>query len=256
MKKIKLSSIKLLLFIILYSSYFVLVEAREIKANLAWFNVTKLSFRVNGIVAGLYVKPGDYVKEKQKLINLDQREYRDNVLLTKSLLKSRKSELDEAKRELDRALELFDRTVLSEHELQTVKNNFISSETRYITANKNWLKAKRDLEFSNITAPFNAVVLELALNKNETVISSFNVLPVITIAEADKMSANFKLTANEVLKLKTGIEVDVKINGIEYKGTVYFPSLLVKENLYPVSVLLSIPNGTVRAGMEAVVNLP
>ncbi len=261
MRKFNLSSLSRLVTIILLSSSLTLVvvenvNAREIKAKLAWFNITKLSFRVNGIIANIDVKPGDRVKKKDKLINLDQREYTDNIFLTKSLLKSRKGELDEAKRELDRALELFDRTVLSEHELQTVKNNFILSETRYITANKNWLKAKRELEFSNITAPFDAVVLDVKMNQYETVISSFQVSPAIIIADADKLQAEFKLTIDDVIKLKANEIVDVVIAGVNYKGTLVFPSLLAIDGLYPVSAIVAVPFEKVKPGLDVTVNIP
>ncbi len=232
------------------------VNAKEINAKLGWFNITKLSFRVNGIIANIDVKPGDKVKENDKLINLDQREYRDNVSLTKSLLKSRKGELDEAKRELERALELFDRTVLSEHELQTVKNNFILSEARYITANKNGLKAQRDLEFSNIIAPFNAIVLDVKMNQYETVISSFQATPVIIIADADKLQAEFKLTIDDVIKLKGNEVVDVVIAGVKYKGTIFFPSLRVINGLYPVSAIIAVPFKMVKPGLDVIVNIP
>ncbi|MFV1983732.1 MAG: efflux RND transporter periplasmic adaptor subunit [Thiohalomonadales bacterium] len=254
MRKFKLLPRKLLLLIILMSSI-TIVEAKDIKAKLTWFNVTKLSFRVNGIIANILVKPGDHIKIKQKLIYLDQREFTDNVKLTNSLQISRKSDLNEAKRELDRSIELFDRTVLSEHELQIVKNDFIVSETRYVTANINWLKSKRDLEFSNIVAPFNAIVLELFVNKYETVISSFKASPAIVIAAADKIAATFMLNADDVSKLKENELVEVEIKGSIYKGKLFFPSLLTTDTLYPVSALISIPYGSVRSGMDVIVKI-
>lgn len=255
MQNFKFSPVRWLLLIFVLSSNLSAIEAREIKAKLSWFNLTKLSFRVNGVVTKLHVKPGDYIKKKQKIINLDQREFIDNVSLTDSLRKSRKSELDEAKRELNRAVELFDRTVLSEHELQTIKNNFIASETRHITAKINWLKAKRDLEFSNIVAPFNAIVLDVVLKEYETVISSFKSDPAIIIAAADKISAKFMLNADDITRLQENEAIEVVIKGSSYKGTLFFPSLLPVNNLYPVSVVLSIPFGKVRAEMDAIVKI-
>ncbi len=245
--------VKLLLLFVLINNIS-LLSAKEIKTKLTWFNVTKLSFRVSGIVSELYVRPGDFVKKNKKLINLDQREYLENVTLTKSLYKSRKSELDEAKRELDRALELYDRTVLSEHELQIVKNNFISSETRFVTANTNKLKAKRELEFSTIVSPFNAIVLDVNVNKNETVISTFAVTPAIIIAQADKLAAQFMLTADEQAKLKNNDPVKVVVAGASYEGRIFFPSLIAENDLYPVAVVISVPHDTVRAGMDARIN--
>jgi multidrug efflux system membrane fusion protein len=254
MKNFKLI-IKIFL-IILFNSSLIIVEAREVNAKLNWFNVTELSFRVNGIVSDLYVKPGDSVKKNQKLINLDQREYLENLSLSKSLHKSRLSEREEARRELERAIELFDRTVLSEHELQIVKNSFISSETQYVIANTNLLEAKRSLEFSSISSPFNAIVLSVLINKNETVIATFKSSPAIVIAEADRMSVDFMLKATEVVKLKSGQNIDVVVAGKHYTGKLLFTSLQPTTQLYPVSIIVPIPFGEVFAGMDVIVELP
>jgi len=254
-KLIQLNSILSVLFFVLLNCRVTLVHAKDVNAELSWFNITELSFRVNGIVSDLDVMVGDYLKTDQKIINLDQREYLDNVLLTKSLLKSRNSELHESKRELERAIELFDRTVLSEHELQIIKNNFISSETNSITANKNWLKAKRELEFSNLKSPFNAVVLNVLINENETVVSSFKRTPAIVIAEANRMSANFMLNATEINNIKKNDTVEVIINGSSYKGSLFFPSLIATKKMYPVSVKIDIPFGTYKAGLDVLVKM-
>ena len=244
---------------VIFTLSFSTVEAKEFKAKLTWYNLTSLSFRVNGIVSSIKVKPGDIVTEKQQMIELDQREYVENVSLTKALRKSRKSEFDEAKRELDRALELYDRTVLSEHELQVAKNNHISSETNYFTANTNWLKAKRDLEFSSIFAPFNSIVLSVAVNEHETIISSFESKPAVIIADSGKISAQFMLGLADINNINNESSVEVIIDGISYEGKLFFPSLMPELDLYPAAAVISLSNNVlgkkIRSGMGAIVRI-
>ncbi|VAW91497.1 hypothetical protein MNBD_GAMMA22-2750 [hydrothermal vent metagenome] len=254
MKNMKCKRFSKLLLLLVMSINVGLLQAKEIQTKLTWFNITTLSFRVNGNVNELYVQPGDYIKKNQKIINLDQREYLENVTLTKSLFKSRKSELDEARRELERATELFDRTVLSEHELQTVKNNFISSETRFVTANTNKLNAKRELEFSNIVSPFDAVVVDVKVKKSETIVSTFKAMPAVIIAQANKLSALFKLSADEKSKLKRNDVVKVVVAGASYEGKIFFPTLLPENDLYPVGVEITVSHDKIHAGMAARIN--
>jgi multidrug efflux system membrane fusion protein len=255
----KSNLIRWLLIFIFYISGLSSVYATEFKAKLNWYNLTNLSFRVNGIISSIKVKPGDIVNQNHKIIELDQREYSENTALTKSLRELRKNELNEAQRELDRALELYDRTVLSEHELQTVKNDFIASKTNYFTADTNWQKAKRDLEFSRIVAPFNAIILSIAVNEHETIVSSFESKPAVIIADSNKISAEFMLAPNDFNKINDNSEIIVIINGSSYKGTLFFPSLLIEKNSYRAAVVLSAPNDVIgkklRSGMNAVVKI-
>ncbi len=65
MKKTKLIRWLLLLNVFIFSLG--TANATEFKAKLNWFNLTKLSFRVNGIVSSIKVKPGDIVNSKQKI---------------------------------------------------------------------------------------------------------------------------------------------------------------------------------------------
>ncbi len=255
----KLKLIKWLFFSVIVILNLNSVEAKEFKAKLSWYNLTNLSFRVNGIVASIKVKPGDIVKTGKKLIVLDQREYVDNNLLTKTQRKLHKSELDEAKRELDRALELYDRTVLSEHELQVVKNDFILSKTNFLSADIKWQQAKRNLEFSQILAPFNAIILFVAVNEHETVISSFESKPAIKISDSSKISAQFKLTVDDFKKIKNNSKVEVLIDGISYEGTLILKSLIAEQELYQAAAVISVSDNIIgnklRSGMNAVVKI-
>ncbi|MFV2059279.1 MAG: efflux RND transporter periplasmic adaptor subunit [Gammaproteobacteria bacterium] len=257
MQKFKLIKLLLLTSICIFSLNS--VEAKEIKAKLNWYNLTKLSFRVNGIVSSIKVKPGDVVKSNQKLIELDQREYIDKSKITKALKKLRKSEQDEAKRELDRALELYDRTVLSEHELQLAKNAYILSATNFLTADTNWNKAKRDLEFSQISAPFDSIILSVRVNEFETIVSSFESKPAMIIADATKISAQFLLTNADYNNISNKTSAVVIIDGLTYKGALRFKSLIPDHDMFPVAVVFSVPKNAIGkkfiSGMDAIVKI-
>ncbi|MGD8926538.1 MAG: biotin/lipoyl-binding protein, partial [Thioalkalispiraceae bacterium] len=96
--------------------------AQEYDATLHWYQKTELGTVVSGIVKNVYVNVGDIVKKGDKLLQLDDSVSKAHVVEYRAKLQSAEEELKEAERERDRALELYDRTVLSQHELQVAKN--------------------------------------------------------------------------------------------------------------------------------------
>jgi len=113
----------------------------------------ELTTAVSGVVEKVYVKPGEKVKQGQLLLTLDQRVMKAESLEAESWERSAKLELDEAKKELERTEELYDRTVISDHELELAKINFAKKENEYTKASRAKVLAQYQLDFSQVVAP-------------------------------------------------------------------------------------------------------
>ncbi len=87
-------------------------------ARLVRADVTTLSTPLSGRIDTIRVKVGDRVKKGQLLATLDARPWRAELKRARAALQGLKSRAEEARRALDRARELFDRTVLSQTDLQ------------------------------------------------------------------------------------------------------------------------------------------
>ncbi|MFA8450076.1 MAG: efflux RND transporter periplasmic adaptor subunit [Bacteroidales bacterium] len=109
-------------------------------------NEIKLSFKTGGIISGIYVDEGQYVKKGTPLASLNLREiglYFDQTVNGEQ----------KAKRDLDRAKGLFQDSIIS---LELMQN----AQTAYDVAKSNMEIAQYNLKHSKIYAPFDGWILK------------------------------------------------------------------------------------------------
>lgn len=112
-----------------------------------------LSTAVSGVVQQVNVKVGEKVKKGQLLLLLDQKVFESEVTEAEKLLLSAQLHRDEAKKELERSEELYERTVLSDHELDVAKAAFARMDALVAAAESQKEKAAYALKYSQIVAP-------------------------------------------------------------------------------------------------------
>ncbi|HHI5410956.1 TPA: efflux RND transporter periplasmic adaptor subunit [Vibrio metoecus] len=106
-----------------------------------------LAFRISGRLTDIAVKEGDQVKKGQLLATLDSRD-------AKTALEAAQLELKNTEQEYRRAKAVFEKTqAISKAELDKVTN-------RYDLAKNRVEEAKRKLEYTQITAPFDGIISE------------------------------------------------------------------------------------------------
>lgn len=196
------------------------VFALELKAELDWAKRVEMGTPVKGVVQEIMVQPGQRVAEKEVLLRLDQRGFKSRVAGLKAQVAHFKAELLEAEREQERALELYDRTVLSEHELQVAKNNLIAARARYKMEQAELVQAELDLEYSSLRAPYDAVVVSRLVEVGQTVVPDLQPAILFVLADAAHMLARGHVAAGEITQITLGKEAEVEIDGQEYQGRV------------------------------------
>lgn len=113
----------------------------------------ELSTAVSGVVKEVKTKKGQKVKKGQVLLVLDQRVFIAELEAAKKSVNSASLDLEENKKELERTEELYDRTVISDHELELAKVNYAAAEKNYANAQKQLAHAQYQLDYSKIIAP-------------------------------------------------------------------------------------------------------
>ncbi|MFA7387974.1 MAG: biotin/lipoyl-binding protein, partial [Thiohalobacteraceae bacterium] len=121
--------------------------AAEFNGELLWANAVTLSVPVTGRVVQVDIQPGDLVDADQSLLQLDTRVARAHVAEARSAVRRLELQRAEAQREWDRAKELYDRTVLSERELQLAEIGFNAADADYHAARSAQVAAEVDLEY-------------------------------------------------------------------------------------------------------------
>jgi len=125
-----------------------------------------------GIVAEVSVRPGEAVAAGQSLLSLDAREVRARVAHANSAVKKLVLHRAEAEREWERAQELFDRTVLSERELQLAEIGLNDADAAYQAAQAERIAAEVALECHSIKAPFAAWVLAVPVAPGQAIVNT------------------------------------------------------------------------------------
>ncbi|WP_293672716.1 biotin/lipoyl-binding protein, partial [Thiolapillus sp.] len=117
------------------------MAAQEYSVNLKPGRQLTLGTLVSGVVREVKVQPGQVVAQGDVLLKLDQREFRAQLNRAKALVARANSLFEEAKREEERAEELYDRTLLSDHELQKARIGRLEAESRKYDAGADLVQA-------------------------------------------------------------------------------------------------------------------
>ena len=236
-----------------------IVIAEEFEAHLIWSKRVELSTPVSGVVQKVFVESGKSVAKGEVLIQLDPRVFKADLKYAKAKLKNAGEQNQEAKRELDRQLDMYDRTMLSDHELQIAKNNYTATQALYHQAQAALTKAKLNLEYSAIRAPFNAMVIRTTAVKGQVVASENTPPPtLVVVAEAQRMLARFYITTDKVNNLVVNQGVKVNIAGHVFSGKIFTIALepeQLKSGVYAVDVVFDSKNKVLRAGQKVKVDL-
>jgi len=234
--------------------------AADYEAKLNWSQRTGLGTPVSGIVEKVFVVTGDKVKKGEKLVQLDASVFSAHVREFKAKLKSAEEHYLEAERERERAMELYDRTVLSDHDLQMAKNNLTTAQAEMEKVRAT-LKAKQfDLKYSAVRAPFDVLVLSSTAQPGQVIATEFKQEPLVIVAAANKMLARFYALEEQLAALTKGKEATVTVAGRKYTGTIKAIGLEVEKNKkgitgYPVDVEFKVNGVILRSGQTAKVGI-
>jgi len=232
------------------------VVAEEYNAVLSWSKRVELSTPTSGVVQEVFAQQGRIVAKGEVLIQLDPRVFKADLKYAEAKVANSINQYQEAKRELERQTDMYDRQMLSEHDLQVAKNNLTAARSELRQAESSLEKSKVNLEYSAIRSPFNAVVINTSATKGQ-VVASVMVPPVlVVVAEAHRMLARFNLTVDKLNDVVENQGVKVSVAGKTYQGKVVAVSLEPgKDNTYMVDVIFDSEKDVLRSGQQAKVNL-
>jgi RND family efflux transporter MFP subunit len=229
-------------------------HAEEVEATLQWVRTVPLSTAVSGVIDTVDVSKGDRVQKNQVLLHLVSKTFQADVVAQKANLKKAENNKDEAERELERTQELYDRTLLSDHDLQLgiIQRDAATAELQ--VARSKLTSAERDLYYSVVRAPFDAWVLQRNAQPGQVVVVKLQASPLLVLAEAGRMLARSEVGGAMAGKLRLGTTTQVTVAGKKYTGKISYISLEpVKPGVdkYTVDVSFSSGNSVLRVGQAA-----
>ena len=237
------------------------LQAAQFEATLQWSKRVELGVPVSGVVQAVYADVGQKVAKGEKLLQLDDTVFKVRVKQASSTLKSQEEQYKEAERELNRSQELYDRTVLSDHDLQVAKNNKVKAAAERDKAEAMLVKAKQELKYSTLRAPFNALVLERHAQVGKVIAATLKPETLFIVADADQMLARLHVSEDQLAQFKLGQSAKVLIGSDQINGVIkaigFEPAQGASNGTsYPVDVEFKTSEHVLRAGQHVKVELP
>ena len=127
------------------------------------------------------VTEGDIVKKGALLLQLESSVARSRLAQAEAELAHQKLVLAEAQNELQRSEELYERTLLSDHDLDLSRIAHAAAQSSYSRAVAELTAAQRNLALRRIVAPFDAQVVEIFVRAGETINGQFNAVKLISL---------------------------------------------------------------------------
>jgi len=235
-------------------------QAAEYDATLQWSKRVKLGVPVSGVVQSVYADVGMKIAKGDKLLQLDDTVFKARVKQATSELRNQEEQYKEAAREENRSQNLYDRTVLSDHELQVAKNNKVKAAADRAHARARLIKAKQELKYSSLRAPFNALILERHAQVGKVIAAALKPETLFVVADADQMQACLIVKEVQLGQIKIGQKAIVSVGDSRFQGVVKaigFEPVADKGDTtrYPVEVEFDVNGRVLRAGLHAKVEI-
>ena len=141
----------------------------------------KITSPVSGVIKTVNVKPGQMVKKGDLLLEYDDSLIASNLSEVKAKIQLAKLNKVEAKKEFERAEELYDRTVLSEQELQQANVLYSKALAQYAAAKNELVHAQWDMDHTKLYAAFSGQVSQIFSYPGQYVNNKFTAQTLLII---------------------------------------------------------------------------
>ena len=192
----------------------------------------KINAEVSGEIIDIPVKEGDRVKRGQLLVRIkpdtyiaDKEQAVANVNRSKSFLQQREADFRKIESEYKRQQTLFQKGLISESDLESIKNSFEVAKSnvdaaRYDIENSEAMlsRTKENLNKTSIYSAIDGVVSQLLLKQGERVSGSsfMQGTEIMTVSNLSVMEARVQVNENDVVLISLNdtarVEVDAYPN--------------------------------------------
>ncbi|EAH8983413.1 efflux RND transporter periplasmic adaptor subunit [Campylobacter coli] len=181
--------------------------------------------QVSGQIIKLYVDVGSHVKQGDLIAQIDKDKQQNDLDITKAQLESAKANLESKKvaleiasKQYQREQKLYVAKASSLENLEIQKNNYYSLKASVAELNAQVIQleitlknAKKDLDYTTITAPIDGVVINVAVDEGQTVNANQNTPTIVRIANLDEMEIKMEIAEADVNKIKIGTELEFSL---------------------------------------------
>ncbi|MDG4811941.1 efflux RND transporter periplasmic adaptor subunit [Hydrogenovibrio sp. 3SP14C1] len=180
----------------------------------------QIASRLMGYIKNFNVKVGQEVKKGEMLFSIDSSDVNSQILKAKSAYQQAQAALKDAKLDYDRFSKLYKDDSVSKQQFDKVSLQYKVAQENLVAAKTNLNQARSQLNYANVKAPFDGVVVDkmavaggLAAPGN----------PVLVLENLTSLSVKTQVAEDLFAVLRLGDEAEIMIDGQpeSIKGTIY-----------------------------------
>lgn len=156
--------------------------------------------QVSGTISNVCVKEGQRVKKGQSLFVIDQVPFLAALQMANANVEAAKAGVATAKLNYDSAKELFAKKVISEHQLKTTENGYLTAKAGLAQAEAQLVTAKNNVTYTQVLSPADGVVGTIPYRVG-TLVSPAIPQPLTTVSDNSQMYVYYSLSEIQLLDL-------------------------------------------------------
>lgn len=215
-----------------------------------------LSARVPGPVAAVHVQMGDRVRPGQVLLEIEGRDLRAQLDRARAAFEQARVAAADADRTLARYEPLFQAGAISQQQIDQARSQAELARARLREAEAAVRAAETAVSYLAVRAPAAGVIADRRVDPGMWVGPG---VPLLTLVNTDQVTVDVQVSEIDVARLRPGQEVTVRVPsaGQRLAGilSAVSPSTAPGQKSYLARVEVPNPNGTLRGGMYAEVEL-
>lgn len=168
--------------------------------------------QVTGIIDKLYVDYNSVVTKGQLIAEIEKTLLQSELTSAEANVESARLTYEYNLTNYNRDKALHDKQLISDYEFQTSKKDFEVSKTAYDKAVADRVRAAKNLNYAEIYAPIDGIVISREVEVGQTVVSNMNVANLYTIADLDNMQVIGNVDEADIGQVKVGQPVTFSVD--------------------------------------------
>ncbi|HEV7238389.1 MAG TPA: efflux RND transporter periplasmic adaptor subunit [Thermoanaerobaculia bacterium] len=216
--------------------------------TLSAVTTVQVGTQVSGQISDLLVDFNDTVKKGQLLARIDPTLQEQTVADAAASLERARAQYLQARREANRSGELMSAGLVARSEFESADSSLDVARANVKSAQVALDRAKRNLEYTNIHAPIDGVVVERNVDHGQTVAASLSAPQLFLIAnDLTNMQILASVGESDIARIKDGQKVKFTVQALPrqtFEGTVQQVRLqsVTNENVVNYTVVVSVSN--------------
>ena len=232
--------------------------AETLDGRVSFQSVIEINSIVRGTVAQVKSSVGDRVTSGEMLIELDSTRQKAMVRIARNQVAKMQIAVDDADAKFTRQQDMYDRGSLSLLLYEESENALKKAQFDRAIAQANLSLAEYELSLTQLTAPFDGLVVNSNVHPGLNVDPELSQAPLMTLVSAGQYIVQVSVSPEAWQRLNSSQSADVIVDGQSYTASVQiptlFPQVFVDEPEYIVNLTFTENDKLILPGTSAVVN--